>query len=203
MLVHDCVLRLQPDVVIVDSESPSRDTLEHLATRVGQQPAPGGGVQRGRQRTRRCSRRCRPASAPTSSRACSRSGCCRCCRWRSPASSRTSALRGQLEQAQSAAVRAQAVERAKGILMARGRPDAKSRPTSTCASWRWTAASAWSQVAERIIEARELLRPRGLTHAARCTAAHQWRAAASPVVRCSTSADRLVTGAERPGTPRA
>ena len=32
LLIHDCVLRLQPDVVILDSESPSRDTLEHLAT---------------------------------------------------------------------------------------------------------------------------------------------------------------------------
>lgn len=31
LLVHDCVLSLGPDVVIVDSESPSRDTLEHLA----------------------------------------------------------------------------------------------------------------------------------------------------------------------------
>ena len=32
LLIHDCVLRLQPDVVIVDSESPSRDTLENLGT---------------------------------------------------------------------------------------------------------------------------------------------------------------------------
>lgn len=32
LLIHDCVLRLQPDVVIVDSESPSRDTLENLST---------------------------------------------------------------------------------------------------------------------------------------------------------------------------
>lgn len=32
LLIHDCVLRLQPDVVIVDSESPTRDTLENLAT---------------------------------------------------------------------------------------------------------------------------------------------------------------------------
>jgi response regulator NasT len=31
LLIHDCVLRLQPDVVIVDAESPSRDTLENLA----------------------------------------------------------------------------------------------------------------------------------------------------------------------------
>lgn len=30
LLIHDCVLRLQPDVVIVDSESPTRDTLENL-----------------------------------------------------------------------------------------------------------------------------------------------------------------------------
>ena len=31
LLIHDCVTRLRPDVVIVDAESPSRDTLEHLA----------------------------------------------------------------------------------------------------------------------------------------------------------------------------
>lgn len=30
--IHDCVMRLRPDVVIVDSESPSRDTLENIAT---------------------------------------------------------------------------------------------------------------------------------------------------------------------------
>ena len=31
-LIHDVVQRLQPDVVIVDSDSPTRDTLENLAT---------------------------------------------------------------------------------------------------------------------------------------------------------------------------
>lgn len=40
LLIHDCVLRLQPDVVIVDSESPSRDTLEHLATVSSSCPRP-------------------------------------------------------------------------------------------------------------------------------------------------------------------
>lgn len=30
-LIHDCVQRLQPDVVIVNAESPTRDTLENLA----------------------------------------------------------------------------------------------------------------------------------------------------------------------------
>jgi len=40
LLIHDCVLRLQPDVVIVDSESPSRDTLEHLGTMSTSCPRP-------------------------------------------------------------------------------------------------------------------------------------------------------------------
>ncbi|MCV2422037.1 ANTAR domain-containing response regulator [Paucibacter sp. DJ2R-2] len=39
-LIHDCVLRLKPDVVIVDSESPTRDTLENLATLSAQLPHP-------------------------------------------------------------------------------------------------------------------------------------------------------------------
>jgi response regulator NasT len=40
LLIHDCVLRLQPDVVIVDAESPSRDTLENLATMSSTSPRP-------------------------------------------------------------------------------------------------------------------------------------------------------------------
>lgn len=40
LLIHDCVLRLQPDVVIVDSESPTRDTLEHLGTVSASCPRP-------------------------------------------------------------------------------------------------------------------------------------------------------------------
>lgn len=39
-LIHDCVLRLQPDVVIVDSESPTRDTMENLATLNEKMPRP-------------------------------------------------------------------------------------------------------------------------------------------------------------------
>lgn len=39
-LIHDCVLRLQPDVVIVDSESPTRDTMENLATLSATLPRP-------------------------------------------------------------------------------------------------------------------------------------------------------------------
>lgn len=40
LLIHDIVLRLQPDVVIVDSESPTRDTLEHLSTVSANCPRP-------------------------------------------------------------------------------------------------------------------------------------------------------------------
>jgi len=40
LLIHDCVQRLKPDVVIVDSESPTRDTLEHLATVSSTSPRP-------------------------------------------------------------------------------------------------------------------------------------------------------------------
>lgn len=40
MAIHDCVQRLQPDVVIVDAESPSRDTLEGLAALSVQAPRP-------------------------------------------------------------------------------------------------------------------------------------------------------------------
>jgi DNA-binding NarL/FixJ family response regulator len=40
LLIHDCVLRLQPDVVIVDSESPSRGTLEHLGAVSASCPRP-------------------------------------------------------------------------------------------------------------------------------------------------------------------
>ena len=40
LLIHDCVLRLQPDVVIVDAESPSRDTLENLAAMSATHPRP-------------------------------------------------------------------------------------------------------------------------------------------------------------------
>jgi response regulator NasT len=39
-VVHDAVERLLPDAVIVDSESPSRDTLEHLAVLSGRNPRP-------------------------------------------------------------------------------------------------------------------------------------------------------------------
>jgi len=40
IVIHECVTRLAPDVVIIDSESPSRDTLEHVATLSAHNPRP-------------------------------------------------------------------------------------------------------------------------------------------------------------------
>jgi response regulator NasT len=40
LLIHDCVQQLQPDVVIVASDSPSRDTLENLAVLSARMPRP-------------------------------------------------------------------------------------------------------------------------------------------------------------------
>ena len=40
MAIDDCVRTLTPDVVIVDAESPSRDTLEHLALVSARHPRP-------------------------------------------------------------------------------------------------------------------------------------------------------------------
>lgn len=40
VLIHDFVARMRPDVVIVDSESPTRDTIEHLATMSDRNPRP-------------------------------------------------------------------------------------------------------------------------------------------------------------------
>lgn len=40
LLIHEAVTRLQPDVVIVDAESPGRDTLEHLAAVSAHSPRP-------------------------------------------------------------------------------------------------------------------------------------------------------------------
>lgn len=39
-LIHDMVDKLRPDVVIVNAQSPSRDTLEHLAAMNAQSPRP-------------------------------------------------------------------------------------------------------------------------------------------------------------------
>ncbi len=159
IVVHECVTQLLPDVVIVDSESPSRDTLEHVATLSGRNPRPvvvfaeddsdvplrlamqagvSAYVVAGLQPHRLASV-LRVAIARFE---------------------QDKALREQLVQAQSQLSSRRTVERAKGILMAQGglTEDAAYKQMRKLAMDR---GEPLVQLAERIIDAHQLLRPAG------------------------------------------
>jgi response regulator NasT len=159
LLIHDCVLRLRPDVVIVDSESPSRDTLEHLGAVSATCPRPvvvfsedadAGPMQQalkagvsayviaGLQPQR---------LLPVLQVAIARF-------------EQDRALRSQLESAQTQLSERKQVERAKGILM----QEIGLSEEQAFAHLRKLAmdrGQRLAQVAERIVEARRLLRPPG------------------------------------------
>jgi two-component system, response regulator / RNA-binding antiterminator len=158
-LIHDCVVQLAPDVVIVDSESPSRDTLEHLATLSANNPRPvvvfaedddesplrlalkagvSAYVVAGLQPQR---------LAPVLTVAIARF-------------EQDKALRAQLEDAQSQLSARKTIERAKGILMEQAGlgEEAAHKHLRKLAMDR---GQKLADVAERIIEARDLLRPSG------------------------------------------
>jgi response regulator NasT len=158
LLIHDCVLRLQPDVVIVDSESPSRDTLEHLSVVSASSPRPvvifsedsdqvpmkqalqagvSAYVIAGLQPQR---------LLPVLQVAIARF-------------EQDRQLRGQLETARARLSERKAVERAKGILMV----ELGLSEEQAYAHLRKLAmdrGQRLSQVAARVVEARELLKPR-------------------------------------------
>lgn len=157
LLIHDCVLRLAPDVVIVDSESPSRDTLENLATVSSTSPRPvvvfsedpsAEPMQRALQAGVSAyvvaglqPRRLLPVLQVAMARF-----------------EQDRALRRQLDAAQTQLGERKLIERAKGILM-------DDVGLSEEQAWRHLRKLAMdrgqrlAQVAERIIDARELLRP--------------------------------------------
>jgi two-component system, response regulator / RNA-binding antiterminator len=158
-LIHDCVVQLAPDVVIVDSESPTRDTLEHLATLSVSNPRPvvvfaeddhadplrlalkagvSAYVVAGLQPQR---------LAPVLQVAIARF-------------EQDKALRAQLEDAQFQLSARKTIERAKGILMQQAglSEEAAHRQLRKLAMDR---GQKLADVAERIIEARDLLRPPG------------------------------------------
>lgn len=157
LLIHDCVLRLAPDVVIVDSESPSRDTLENLATVSSTSPRPvvvfsedpsAEPMQRALQAGVSAyvvaglqPRRLLPVLQVAMARF-----------------EQDRALRQQLDAAQTQLGERKLIERAKGILM-------DDVGLSEEQAWRHLRKLAMdrgqrlAQVAERIIDARELLRP--------------------------------------------
>jgi two-component system, response regulator / RNA-binding antiterminator len=159
LAVHDCVLQLAPDVVIVDAESPSRDTLEHLAAVSARNPRPvvvfsedasdapmrealragvSAYVIAGLQPQR---------LTPVLQVAIARF-------------EQERALREQLDEAHLALADRKWIERAKGILMAENGIDeaAAHRHLRKLAMDR---GQRLAEVAERVVEARELLKPRG------------------------------------------
>ena len=157
LLIHDCVLRLQPDVVIVDSESPTRDTLEHLGTMSAACPRPVVVFSED------------AAAAPM--RQALRAGVSayvisglqphRLLPVLQVAIARFEqdrALRGQLELAQSQLSERKLVERAKGMLM----NEIGLTEEQAFAHLRKLAmdrGQRLGQVAERIVAARDLLQP--------------------------------------------
>lgn len=156
-LIHDCVLRLRPDVVIVDSESPTRDTMENLATLNAQMPRPvvvfsedGGDDPMRRALKAGVSAYVvaglRPERlAPVLQVAIARF-------------EQDLALRQQLGKAQAQLSARKSVERAKGILMSELSldEDAAYKRLRKLAMDRGVPLA---EVAERIIEAASLLRP--------------------------------------------
>lgn len=157
--LHDQVLQLRPDVVIVDAESPSRDTLEHLATLSAHLPRPvvvfaedeaddpmrramAAGVSAyvvaGLQ-ARRIAPVLRVAIARFEQEAL---------------------LRRQLLEAQAALGARKQVERAKGILM-RTRGMGEDEAYKLLRKLAMDRGSKLEQVAEQVIAAADLLAPPG------------------------------------------
>ncbi|HEY6132505.1 MAG TPA: ANTAR domain-containing protein [Rubrivivax sp.] len=157
LLIHDCVLRLQPDVVIVDSESPSRDTLENLATVSSTCPRPvvvfsEDASQAPMQQALRAGvsayviaglqpQRLMPVLQVAIARF-----------------EQDRALRLQLDDAQNQLVERKWIERAKGILM----DDVGLSEEQAFRHLRKLAmdrGQRLAQVAEKVVEARDVLRP--------------------------------------------
>ena len=159
LLIHDCVLGMQPDVVIVDSESPSRDTLEHLATVNERSPRPvvvfseDAALQPMQQALQAGvsayviaglhPQRLMPVLQVAIARF-----------------EQDRALREQLGQAQTQLSDRKLIERAKGLLMREfglGEDQAHAHLRKLAMD----RGQRLGQVAERIVEARDLLRPPG------------------------------------------
>jgi response regulator NasT len=158
LLIHDCVLRLQPDVVIVDSESPSRDTLEHLAVVSTSSPRPvvvfsEDAAQEPMQQALKAGvsayviaglqpQRLTPVLQVAIARF-----------------EQDRALRGQLESAQAQLSERKLIERAKGLLM----DEIGLSEEQAYAHLRKLAmdrGQRLAQVAQKVVDARDLLKPR-------------------------------------------
>ena len=158
-LIHDVVQQLQPDVVIVDSESPTRDTLENLATLSARNPRPVvvftdddslGPMQRALRagvsayviaglQTERLEPVLQVAIARFEQEA---------------------ALRAQLNKAEQQLAGRKLIERAKGVLMAEAGLD-EDAAYKRLRKLAMDRGKRLADVAQSVIDAQELLRLRG------------------------------------------
>ena len=155
LVVHECVTRLAPDVVIIDSESPSRDTLEHVATLSLNNPRPvvvfaedGSNEPLQRAMQAGVSAYVVAGLQPHRLEAVLRVAIVRFEQER--------ALRRQLHEAQAQLSSRRTIERAKGLLMQHGglNEDAAHQQLRKLAMDR---GEKLVQAAERVIEANQLL----------------------------------------------
>ena len=159
IVIHECVTRLRPDVVIVDSESPSRDTLEHVATLAANNPRPvvvfaEDDSDEPLQRAMRAGVSAYVVAGLHAHRLAS------VLKVAIARFEQDKALREQLVRAQSQLSSRRTVERAKGILMEQSglSEDAAYQQLRKLAMDR---GERLVQLAQRIIEAHALLRPPG------------------------------------------
>lgn len=158
-LIHDCVQRLQPDVVIVDTDSPTRDTLENLATLSASNPRPvvvftEDGSQGPMQGALRAGvsayviaglqpERLEPVLQVAIARF-----------------EQEAALRAQLSKAEQQLAGRKVIERAKGVLMAEAGLD-EDEAYKRLRKLAMDRGKRLVDVSQSVIEAQELLRPRG------------------------------------------
>ena len=156
-LIHECVVQLSPDVVIVDSESPTRDTLEHLAALSASNPRPvvvftDTDSHDPLQQAMKAGvsayvvdglhpRRLAPVLQVAIARF-----------------AQDKALRAQLDEAHTQLAERKLIERAKGILMSRG-ACSEDQAFGQLRKLAMDRGQRLGQMAERIIEASELLLP--------------------------------------------
>lgn len=158
-LIHDCVMQTSPDVVIVDAESPSRDTLEHLAVLSARNPRPvvvfsedGGEIPLKRSLEAGVSAYVVAGLQPQRLAPVMQVAIARF--------EQDKALRAQLEQAQSQLSSRKDIDRAKGILMAQA-GFTEEQAHQHLRKLAMNRGERIVDVALRIIEARDLLNPGG------------------------------------------
>jgi response regulator NasT len=158
-LIHDCVQRLQPDVVIVDTDSPTRDTLENLATLSSNNPRPvvvftDDGSHGPMQRALRAGvsayviaglqpERLEPVLQVAIARF-----------------EQDAALRAQLSKAEQQLAGRKLIERAKGVLMAEAGLD-EDAAYKRLRKLAMDRGKRLADVAQSVIDAQDLLRLRG------------------------------------------